>query len=142
MRTYLRCALKLLFVVVSIPLCIHHSLAQTTSNSTIEIGKVIERVVVEARPDQSYAAYLPRGYTTERRWPTIFCLDPRGRGKFAIERFVEAADKYGYVVLCSNNSRNGLNWTTVSQIFTDFWGDAHARFSIDEKRTYAAGFSG
>lgn len=113
-----------------------------TSNEAIATGKVIDKVVVQAHPDQSYAAFLPSGYTPEKPWPTVFCLDPRARGKTAIERFVEAANEFGYIVLCSNNSRNGLDWKTISQIFSDFWDDAHLRFRIDEKRTYAAGFSG
>ena len=108
----------------------------------LEVGKVIDKVIVQSHPDQSYAAFLPKSYTPEKRWPTVFCLDPRARGRVAIDRFTEAADQLGYIVLCSNNSRNGLDWQTISNIFTDFWDDAHARFSIDEKRTYAAGFSG
>jgi len=113
--------------------------AQTPS---IEPGKVVDKVVVQSHPDQSYAAFLPKSYTPEKRWPTVFCLDPRARGRVAIDRFTEAAEQFGYIVLCSNNSRNGLDWQTISNIFTDFWDDAHARFSIDEKRTFAAGFSG
>ena len=116
--------------------------AQTAPVATLEAGKVNERVVVQSHPDQSYAVFLPTGYTSDKRWPTIFCLDPRARGKVAIERFVEAADHLGYIVVCSNNSRNGLDWQTISNIFSDFWDDAHARFAIDAKRTYAAGFSG
>jgi hypothetical protein len=108
----------------------------------VDVGKVVEKVLVQSHPDQSYAAFLPRSYTPDKRWPIVFCLDPRARGRVAIERFTEAADQLGYIVLCSNNSRNGLDWQTISNIFTDFWDDAHARFSIDEKRTYAAGFSG
>ncbi|HEV8134884.1 MAG TPA: hypothetical protein VGP85_09420 [Pyrinomonadaceae bacterium] len=117
------------------------SFSQTSSATALETGKVID-VVVQSHPDQSYAAFLPKSYTPEKRWPTVFCLDPRARGRVAIDRFTEAAEQLGYIVLCSNNSRNGLDWQTISNIFTDFWDDAHARFSIDEKRTYAAGFSG
>ena len=80
------------------------------SPQSIEAGKVVERVVLQSQPNESYAVYLPTSYTTEKSWPTIFCFDPRARGKFALERFVEAAETHGYIVLCSNNSRNGLNW--------------------------------
>lgn len=134
--------IKLAGVVVAIIVCSNPSLSQTPAESTIQTGRVVENVVVQSHPDQSYAVFLPSDYTPERRWPTVFCLDPRARGKTAIERFVKAANEFGYIVLCSNNSRNGLDGRTISQIFSDFWEDAHARFSIDEKRTYAAGFSG
>ena len=122
-------------------LCLNTSFSQTP-DSSIQLGKVIEKVVVQTHPDQSYAAFLPTAYSPDRSWPTVFCFDPRARGRIAIERFVQAAEKHGYVVLCSNNSRNGLTGQAVAEIFTDFWDDAHARFSIDKNRTYAAGFSG
>ena len=129
-----------LLLVLAILLWPPLTLSQT--DSAIQTGKVIESVVIKNHTDQSYAVFLPSNYTTEKSWPTVFCLDPRGRGKVAIDRFVSAAEKYGYVVFCSNNSRNGLNWSTIGDIFSNFWDDAHARFNIDEKRTYAAGFSG
>jgi hypothetical protein len=33
-------------------------------------GQVIEKIVCAARPDESYALYLPSGYTASRAWPT------------------------------------------------------------------------
>ena len=130
------------FILVALlSLCLHTSFSQTT-DSSIQLGKVTDKVVVQTAPDQSYAVFLPTAYSPERSWPTVFCFDPRARGKIAIERFVQAAEKHGYIVMCSNNSRNGLTGQAVAQIFTDFWDDAHARFSIDKNRTYAAGFSG
>ena len=137
-----RNAKNFLFLVASVLFCAPPTLSQTPTDIPIEAGKIIERVVVQAHPDQSYALFLPSNYTHEKSWPTIFCLDPRARGKAALERFTTAAEKYGYVVACSNNSRNGLNWSVISQIFTDFWDDIHTRFNVDQKRTYAAGFSG
>jgi predicted esterase len=142
MKNLLWWTTKSFFLVAVILFCVDVSPSQSPADTSIPIGKVVETVLVQTRPDQSYAAFLPTGYTPDRRWPTIFCLDPRARGRIAIERFVEAAQKYGYIIVCSNNSRNGLDGPTITQIFTDFWNDAHSRFSIDEKRTYAAGFSG
>jgi dienelactone hydrolase len=130
-----------IFMAVSLASAVHTA-AYQSPESSIQPGKVTEKVVVQTVPDQSYAVFLPTAYSPERSWPTVFCFDPRARGRFAIERFVQAAEKHGYIVLCSNNSRNGLTGQAVAQIFTDFWDDAHARFSIDKNRTYAAGFSG
>jgi dienelactone hydrolase len=132
---------QIVVLVATFFLCFHTSFSQTT-DSAIQLGKVTDKVVVQSYPDQSYAAFLPAGYSPDRSWPTVFCFDPRARGRLVIERFVQAAEKHGYIVLCSNNSRNGLTGQAVAQIFTDFWDDAHARFSIDKNRTYAAGFSG
>ncbi len=132
--------MKVFFLIIALS-WLFPILGQSKSES-IPTGVVVENVTVQAAPDQSYALYLPENYTPQKQWPTVFCLDPRARGKTALEHFVPAAKKYGYIVVCSNNSRNGLNGSTVGKIFTDFWDDTHTRFSIDEKRTYAAGFSG
>jgi dienelactone hydrolase len=129
--------LECLFLVASLFACVAPSFAQEPSP-----GKVSEKVITQADPDQSYAAFLPANYDPQRQWPTVFCLDPRARGASAIARFVPAAQKYGFVVICSNNSRNGLDGPTITKIFTTFWEDAHRRLNIDQKRTYIAGFSG
>jgi hypothetical protein len=118
--------------------CLNDSFAQ----SPIQVGKVTEQVIIATHPDQSYALFLPPNYTPDKAWPTVFCFDPRARGKTAIERFSTAAEKYGYIIICSNNSRNGLNGPTISDIFTTLWDDVHSRFHIDDKRTFAAGMSG
>ena len=130
------------FLVAALLLWFSIAFSQAPTGQSLQVGKVTENLVVQSHPDQSYAVFLPGNYTPDKAWPTVFCLDPRARGKSAIERFVQGAEKYGYVVLCSNNSRNGLNWPTIAEIFTNFWDDAHTRFNIDEKRTFAAGFSG
>ena len=108
----------------------------------VQPGKIADKVIIQSHQDQSYALFLPSNYIPDKAWPAVFCLDPRARGKLALERFVEPAEKYGYIVACSNNSRNGLDWPTVADIFSNFWDDLHTRFHIDEKRTFAAGFSG
>src|SRR3954462_14661605 len=70
-------------------------------------GKVMERVTCRGNERQSYALYLPSNYSADRAWPIVYCLDPGARGRVPVERFAAAAEKYGYVVAGSNNSRNG-----------------------------------
>jgi len=58
-----------------------------------------------------------------------------------VERFQEAAEKYGYLVAGSNNSRNGPFEPSLAAMDA-MWRDTHSRFRIDARRRYAAGFSG
>ncbi|HSE17267.1 MAG TPA: hypothetical protein VLB46_09445 [Pyrinomonadaceae bacterium] len=58
-----------------------------------------------------------------------------------VERFKEAAEKYGWIVLGSNNSRNGP-WNVVVNAWNAMLTDTHQRFAIDDERMYATGFSG
>jgi hypothetical protein len=58
-----------------------------------------------------------------------------------VERFKAAAEKYGFIVAGSNNSRNGPD-VPVLQIVKTLIEDVGSRFSIDERRIYLTGFSG
>jgi poly(3-hydroxybutyrate) depolymerase len=117
--------------------------AQTaaTSPEPLAKGQVIEKVVCAKTPEQSYALYLPSTYDAARKWPILYAFDPGARGKVPVTQFKEAAEKYGWIVVGSNNSRNGSGQSSV-----DAWNainnDVAERFSVDERRTYATGFSG
>jgi pimeloyl-ACP methyl ester carboxylesterase len=92
-------------------------------------------------PGQSYALYLAAQYDNKKSWPVILVFDPSARGRTGVETFVDAARKYGFIVACSNNSRNG----PMSDSFTAaaaMLQDVERRFNTDQKRIYAAGFSG
>ncbi|MFL6210974.1 MAG: TPR end-of-group domain-containing protein [Pyrinomonadaceae bacterium] len=102
-------------------------------------GQVLEKVTCQADAEQSYALYLPSTYTPERKFPVIYAFDPGGRGGRPVELFKAAAEQYGYIVVGSNNSRNGIN---VNAFVQTLWADTHARFALDERRVYTAGFSG
>ncbi len=104
-------------------------------------GKLIDKVTCYGDPQQSYALYLPSGYAPTRQWPILYCFDPGARGRVPLERFHEAAERYGWIVVGSNNSRNGPLEVSVSAMDA-MWRDTHARFAIDPRRIYAAGFSG
>ncbi len=102
-------------------------------------GRVVARVVSRTDATQSYALYLPSSYAPEKKFPLLYAFDPGGRGVRPVELFKDAAEQYGYIVVGSNNSRNGIG---VTEIVQTLWADTHARFALDERRIYAAGFSG
>jgi dienelactone hydrolase len=104
-------------------------------------GKVLEKVICRADNSQSYALYLPSQYTPEKKWPILYAFDAGARGALPVQRFSEAAEKFGYIVAGSNNSRNGPNEPIVRAIRA-LLEDTQSRFSIDDRRLYLAGFSG
>jgi dienelactone hydrolase len=104
-------------------------------------GRVVRNVVCRANPNQSYALYLPHGYSRDRRWPILYAFDAGARGVLPVERFRAAAERYGYIVVGSNNSRDGpiaIADEALNAILTD----TRSRFAVDEKRIYVTGFSG
>ena len=104
-------------------------------------GRIIERVVCKNSPDQTYALYLPSNYSPSRTWPLIAAFDPGARGTAPVQSFKDAAERYGYIVCGSNNSRNGPMARSTDAANAMF-GDLTARFAIDDKRVYLSGFSG
>jgi len=112
-------------------------LAQTPA---VPPGEVIPSVACAADASQTYSLYLPSGYTTDRAWPVILAFDPGGRGRNPVERYRDAAERFGFIVSGSNNSRNGSSETGAA--VTAMAADVQARFAIDARRIYTAGMSG
>ena len=106
-----------------------------------ERGIPLERVACADDPSQTYALYLPSGYTPERRWSVIFAFHPAARGPLMVEKFRAAAEQYGYIVAASNNSRNGPHAVSAAAAQA-MSADVGRRFSIDPQRIYLAGMSG
>jgi poly(3-hydroxybutyrate) depolymerase len=102
-------------------------------------GEIVESVACKSDPQQSYALYLPSHYTPDKKWPMLYAFDPGARGKLPVSLFKDAAEKFGFVVVGSNNSKNGIQ---VAAVVQTLWADTHARLSIAEKRIYTTGFSG
>jgi predicted esterase len=104
-------------------------------------GTVISKQITQNDATQSYALYLPSRYTPEKRWPIVYVFDPFARGKVAVELMKDGAERYGYIVAGSNNSKNGP-WKEEFEAANAMFQDTHARFSIDNRLIYFAGLSG
>ncbi len=113
----------------------------TPSDQAPRAGQLIEKVVCTQAPAQSYALYLPSGYTPERAWPILYAFDAMARGRVPVERFRDAAERYGYIVAGSNNSRNGPI-AIADEALRAMLADTSARLSVDARRLYFTGFSG
>src|SRR5262249_34797513 len=104
-------------------------------------GIITTKVVCKNNPEQSYAIYLPSNYTPSRKWPLLAALDPAARGNVPVEQFKVAADRYGYIVCGSNNSRNGP-LPPSAEAAKAMLEDVGKRFPIDPNQVYLTGFSG
>jgi hypothetical protein len=114
------------------------AVAQT---SQVLVGTVIPRVACSSDPTESYALYLPPGFSTNRNWPILYFFDPFARGQVAAEVIKPAAAKYGYIVAASNNSKNGPMGGSREAAIA-MWDDTHAKLPVDKRRRYVAGLSG
>src|SRR5436190_14636882 len=105
-------------------------------------GRLEERVPSATDTSQTFALCLPPGYTTERRWPVLFVLDPRGRALLGLTLFQDAAARLGWVVLSSYSTLSDgppePNVNAVNAMLA--WAQTHP--ALDPTRLYLAGFSG
>lgn len=126
---------------VMVVLLAHSTAHAITQSDSIPRGQIVDRIEALSASSQTYALYLPSNYTPDREWPVLYAFDPGARGRAPVERFKEAAEKYGWIVLGSNNSHNGP-WDVVVKAWNAMLTDTHQRFAIDDERSYATGFSG
>jgi pimeloyl-ACP methyl ester carboxylesterase len=112
-----------------------------STQQALQPGLIVPHQTCTANPDQSYALYLPSHYTPDKRWPIVYAFDPDGRGNAPVDLMKDAAERYGYIVVGSNNSRNG-SWKVEAESGQAMWDDTHAHLAIDDRRVYFAGFSG
>lgn len=108
---------------------------------TLQKGITIDTFFCEKHPNHSYAYYLPSNYDESKKWPIVYIFEPLARGWIPVDSFKMAAERYGYILVGSNNSRNGP-WQNMIDAISNMVEDASARFSIDTKRVYTSGFSG
>jgi hypothetical protein len=105
-------------------------------------GTLIEKLTCAGHPDQAYALYLPSSYQPDRKWPILYAFDARGQALIPAQAFREAAETYGWILVSSYNSASDGPMEPNFTAMRALWAETHARFAIDDKRVYAAGFSG
>jgi len=104
-------------------------------------GEIVDSIAVSKAFNETFALYLPSNYKPNTLSPIVFIFDPAARSKIGIQPFIKAAEKYNYILICSNNTKNGpydQNFEIASRLFDKIF----AEFSINPKRIYTAGFSG
>src|SRR5258708_10371935 len=102
-------------------------------------GAVHASVAVAADPSNSYALYLPSAYSPAKHWPLLLIFDPFARGEVSVKLFHDAAEKYGFILVGSNNSSNFKDPSTAIRLL---WADVREHYAIDPRRIYTAGLSG
>jgi len=104
-------------------------------------GVIIDKVNCKSDATQSYCLYLPSYYDFNVTYPAIYAFDPHGNGRIPVELLKRIAEKLGYVVIGSNNSRNGISQSEINGIVNALFSDSQQKISIDPNRIYTLGFS-
>jgi dienelactone hydrolase len=104
-------------------------------------GVLVEHVSCPNDPTQTYTLYLPATYQTSRNWPLLLVFDPGGRAARAAEVFRETAERFGWIIAASENSRNGP-WEPTLRAVNAMWPALLGGYAVDKRRVYTAGHSG
>ncbi len=113
----------------------------TIVTDTFEIGKVISPILCKADPSESYALYIP-SKGNDKALPVIYFFDPHGAGDFPLAKYKSLADTYGFIMVGSNNSKNGNDWPSENRTWNNLFNDTQKRLKINSSRIYVCGFSG
>ena len=69
-------------------------------------GQITEGIACARDPSQTYSVFVPLTYDAGRKQPALLVFDPRGRGTLAAEIFRPAAERLGWIVISSNDTRS------------------------------------
>jgi len=102
--------------------------------STMVKGKVTSADV--------FSYYLPKDYSKTKKLPIIFIFDPHGEGNLPLNKYFPFADQYGFILVASNASKNGLQQKQIEAIIKQFFSKVSESITYDSNRIYVMGFSG
>lgn len=116
--------------------------AQGTAAPRFSPGALAEQVVSVRDPRQRYAVFVPSRYDSLTPRPLLCVMDPRGRALVPLQLLRAAADRFGYVIFSSYNTRSDEPGDPNVDAVNAMIADAQRFFAIDTRRIYLVGFSG
>ncbi|MEL6303622.1 MAG: hypothetical protein AAFQ20_02420 [Bacteroidota bacterium] len=125
------------FVALAFYVWVSFGLAQ----SSFQKGRIIDSIAIAKKTGDSFALYLPTTFDSNTPSSIIFIFEPAARSTIGIKPFISASEKYGHILVCSNNSKNGpheQNFEIANRLFDHVF----SSFSIKADEMYLAGFSG
>jgi len=76
------------------------------AQSSLPIGSVEHKIVLDELEDQSYALYLPREYDESKSYPTVFIFDNKARGASVVQRYTIASELTNSIIIGVNYTLN------------------------------------
>ena len=128
-------------------------------------GLVHEKIAISGNPQYSYALYIPetthppappqtgqtpppappqtgRGGVGGGVFPVIVAFDPHGNGVLPLSLYKNLAKKYGFIMVGSNDSKNGMPADQVKEIVNALILEVRTVYPVDTNRIFLLGFSG
>jgi dienelactone hydrolase len=132
----------LVLIAVLLPALATLAAAEPAATEPFARGRIVDGITCGSSPVQSYALYLPSRYEPGKHLPLLLVFDARRRGAAIAESFREPAEKYGWIIASSNDTRSDETWEPNEIAIRAMLPDVLRRFAPDPHRIYATGFSG
>ena len=115
---------------------------KTEAEVALPSRQIIPDVSMKIDSTLSYSLYIPSAYSIRTKWPVLLMFDASARGILPLNLYRETAERFGYILMCSNNSKNGNPVDFTKHIISSMIAEATSRYAVDTNRIYSAGFSG
>ncbi len=89
-----------------------------------------------------YVIYVPQNPMNYKNLPLAVFFDPQGRGHHPVKQYQALADTFGWILIGSRDSRNGLTVIRNREIYAGIMAEIAHRWDIHPSRIYTCGFSG
>jgi hypothetical protein len=109
---------------------------------TVKPGEIYYSIPCPSDSSFHFSLYLPINYQTNEKTPVFILFDPHGHGANPIEKYKELADQYNFILVGSNDSKNGNSKEITAAITTLMLDAAYQYFPNDSTLFFAGGFSG
>jgi dienelactone hydrolase len=134
--------LGVLLAVAAAVLAVPPTVVAQENVPTVVVGTFLDDQPSVQDSTALYTLYLPVGFDATQRHPVLMIFDPRGRARLAAELFRPAADRFGWILVSSNDTRSDGEWEPNRKAIAALWPEVHYLNGADPRRLYAAGFSG
>lgn len=103
-------------------------------------GTVISELAVNDTIPDTFSLYLPKDFTTDKKWPLILVFDLEGKEKQSLSMFINSAEQEGYV-LVAPKVYDSISLTNNMITTSGVINKVSEMLPIRKDRLYAAGVS-
>jgi hypothetical protein len=99
-------------------------------------------LTVTGDPSNSFTVYLPSDFDSTKKYPVVIFFDPHADGRLPLNKYKSVAEKWGFIFVGSNSSKNGMTQEQSKNIVDGLVNEAKAILPIDPQQILVCGFSG
>lgn len=97
---------------------------------------------VTGDPSNSFTVYLPANFDSTKKYPLVVFFDPHADGSLPLNKYKSIAEKWEYVFVGSNTSKNGMVPEQTMKIGNALIDEMTRIISIEKSEIILCGFSG